>query len=556
LKSLIYIVVFYCSSILCLSQTAYQHISDRLLYGFLDELASIHVIDINSGTKPYSRMKIAFWLIEADAVREWLSHAQTAKLDMYLREFALERNELKSGNARLLGVDSTLSVHLLTPEVVWRDSLFKAVLRPVYGLRRFKGLQEKFLHTYGGVEAIAYIGSKWSVYVSLTDNWQSLEPLALPTYLTHEQGGSYKIGVQGRTSVDFSEMKGGLSYDFGWGSIGLLKDHFEWGDNHNGSNILSGRTPSFASIKLHMNPVKWLEFDYFHGWLASQVIDSTRSYYLESGRFKGIYREKYIAANLYTFKPLPRLNISLGNAIIYSDVNLHPGYMIPFFFFKSIAHTTNMGVLNHNSMMFMNISSRQIKHLHIYCSWYSDEFAIVRVGNPDRHNFHSYKGGFSITGWPLKDIFLTGETTFTKPMTYQHQTASSTFETNNFNLGHYLRDNARDYHAAVRYSPLGTLQVTASYLYAWKGNLYDYVYGFPEDTNPVLKDKTWSNKTLSFQAEMLLIPNLRIFSEYTNTNIRGYDVDGITALEYLNKFTPRYLQGKKNILKVGFNLGF
>jgi len=540
------------------AQTAYQHIQDEPLYSFLDELSAIHVIDVNTAIKPYSRHQVAEWLTEAREQWQDLSRAQQAKLDHYLNEFALETSELKTGSATLYSREDNFSMHLLPPEITYRDSLFRTVIRPIYGIRYFSSNDKDFFHSYGGAEATAYIGDRWSVYASLRDNYQNKVRLAEQSFLTREQGGNYKGAGPGREGGDYSEMRGGITYSWDWGSVGLIKDHVEWGDNHHGSNIFSGRTPSFAMIKLHMSPAEWLEFDYYHGWLVSEVIDSTRSYYINDDQFKGVFKDKYIAANMYTFKPFDRFRLSIGNSIVYSDIDVQPVYLVPFSFFKSLAHTYSSGVLNHNSMMFANISSRQIKHLHLYFSVFIDEFATWRVGDPDKHNFTSYKGGFSVTGWPLDNLFLTGEITRTTPMTYQHRVPSSTFETNRFNLGHYLRSNAAEYYGAIRYSPFGTLQLTASYVHALKANLYDYKYGAdsPLDSNPVLQDKTWTNHTLSFRAELMPLPNMRLFVEYSDSNIQGYDVDDRTAQEYLDKFSPSYLHGDTETISVGVKYGF
>jgi hypothetical protein len=40
------------------------------------------------------------------------------------------------------------------------------------------------------------------------------------------------------------------------------------------------------------------------------------------------------------------------------------------------------------------------------------------------------------------------------------------------------------------------------------------------------------------------------------SNVKGYDVDGHTALYYLDKFTPDFFQGKKNTVMVRVNIGF
>lgn len=541
-----------------MSQSAYEHVSNTNLYTFIDELAALHLIEVNTSIKPYSRSQIAAWLKEAEANQEQLSKVQRARLKVHLQEYLLESGSLKTGGARLYQKDEQLSVHLLPPEVVWRDTLFRAILRPIYGIRYFSFEAGNFYHSYGGAEAIAYIGKNWSVYASLRDNYQNKEVLALPSYLTLEPGGNYKINEGGRKGGDYSEMRGGITYSWNWGSVGLLKDHIQWGDNENGSNILSGRTPSFPVIKLHMNPVHWLEFNYFHGWLVSQVIDSANSYTTLGGSFRAKYRNKYIASNMYTFKPFKSLHFSVGNAIIYSDMNAHPAYMIPFFFFKSLDHTINRGIENQNSMMFVNISSRQVKHLHLYASVFIDEFSKTRISDPDRHNFISYKAGASLTGWPLKNLGLTGEFTMNYPNTFEHHIETTTFETNKFNLGHYLGGNSKEFFGSVRYSPVGSLQLTIDFLCAMHGNDYPYDHNlpFPADELPVLEEKSWDRKGITFRAEMLPLPNTRVFAEYTFSNINGYDLDGNTAQFYLNKFTPSYQHGKTHGLVVGFGIGF
>jgi len=542
-----------------IAQTAYEHVSNTDLYAFIDDLASFHLIDINTAIKPYSRSQIADWLVAADQQRDALSRPQQARLDIFLKEYALEAGKLKTGLWELAKQADKLSVHVLPPEVVWRDSLFRAILRPIYGIRYFGSTKESFYHSYGGAEAIAYVGKGWAGYASLRDNYQSFEPLAMPNYLTQEAGGNYKIGVQGRTGADYSEMRGGLTYSWDWGSVAFIKDHLQWGDAYNGSNILSGRNPSFPMVKLHLNPVKWLEFEYFHGWLVSQVIDSSRSYITANGDYRAVFRQKYIAANMYTFKPFRRLNVSVGNSIVYSDVPVQPAYLIPFFFFKSLDHTLNKGIDNQNSAMFFNISSRQIRYLHLFVSVFVDEFSISRIGDSERHNFTSYKGGLALSGWPVKDLFLAGEYTRTTPMTYKHRVPATTYATNLFNLGHYMSDNSEEYFFSVRYAPVNTLQLKLNYTYAVHGNDYKYIEAkgtTPVDEFPVLKEKSWSNTTIALRADYLPFPNIRVFAEYSKGDMQGYAVDGREAVYYLNRFGADYLHGKTDTFILGFGMGF
>ncbi len=550
---------------LCLSftiakaQDAYQHVSDKVLYSFLDELATMHIIDISTATKPYPRKTIADLLLQAKQQQEKLTLSQKARVENYLKEYALEAGSINQGRWQLYQKDSTLSVHLLPPEIAYRDTLFRALVRPVYGYRNFSGGNNDFWVTYGGAEAISYIGDNWGVYVSLRDNYQKGQKLAQPTYFTQEPGGTYKALTGGGEGGEFSEMRGGLTYNWGWGTFAFVKDHIQWGDNQNGSNIFSGRTPSFPLIKLHMNPAKWIEFNYFHGWLVSEAIDSLNSFFPEEGIPRTVQRRKYIAANMYTIKPFPRFRLSLGNSIVYGDTDVQPAFLIPFFFYKSIVHTINWGTTFQNSAMYINLSSRQIKNLHLYASYFIDEFSIRRVGDSTRHNFTGFKGGFSLAGWPIKNVTLGGEYTRTNPITYLHDEEVTSFQSNRYNLGHYLTDNAEEFFAVLRIHPYKTWQISASWMYARKGNYYEYERRRRNpriDEMPVLDDIIWDKTSFTLETHLYLLSNLRAFAKYSFNNVQGYDADEQTAQYYLNTFSPPYLHGRTQVMELGFNLGF
>ncbi|MGF1587420.1 MAG: hypothetical protein ACFCUM_19040, partial [Bacteroidales bacterium] len=448
------------------AQYSPEHISNKPLYDFIDELAGDHIIEVVSVVKPYSRSFIAEKLEEANRQREKLTIRQKEMVDLYLNDFALETKSKVDSKLVLMKKDTTFLWSLWPPTLNYTDSLFRFNLKPVYGIRYFTNDNGNIRHTWGGVAVHSYIGNNWSVWANLRDNQQIGARLASAKYLTQEMGGNYKGVTGGGAGGEFSEMRAGIAWSWSWGSLSLEKDHLEWGDNYNGANILSGRTPSYAMIKLHMNPAAWLEFNYHHGWLHSQVVDSALSYFPNPGDpLKTTYHNKYIAANIFTITPVKRLNLSFGNSIIYSERNLQPIYLIPFMFFKSLVHTQTYGVKghNHNSALFVNISSRQIRHLHLYGSWFVDEFSVSRIGDNERTNFTSTKGGMRLSNWPVRNVALTAEYTFTYPKTFQHRTPVTTYETNNFNLGHYLKDNSRELFLALNVKPLKGLSLDVTY---------------------------------------------------------------------------------------------
>ena len=555
MKNLLLILLLFFITLTGISQVSYQHISDTEIYQFLDELANDDIIEINSVVKPYSRVFIANSLKTA-LNSEHINVRQKKEVEMYLREYGFEIG-LETASFKSLFKKNNLDISLLPPVVKYHDSSLTIMARPIYGIRYFTNKNNSFYHSYGGAEFTASINKHWGAYASLRDNYQQKEILASPTYFTQEQGGNYKVGCQGREGGDFSEMRGGITYSWAWGHVGLIKDHIQWGDNYNGSNILSGRNPSFAMIKLQLKPLSWLQFDYFHGWLVSEVIDSTRSYYTSNNDFRARYREKYIAANMYTVTPFKKLDISFGNSIVYSDMDFQPAYLIPFFFFKSLDHTLNHKIENQNSQMFFNISSRNIKHLHLFTSVYCDEFSVTRLSDSDKHNFMSYKGGVGLSNWPIKNTGVNIEYTITSPITYKHRVPSTTFATNEFNLGHYLKDNSEDLYLAMWYKPISTIILSASYNYARHGSDYAYVFDgdIDIDEKPFLENTSWDSRRALLKLTYHPQASFSVFAEYEYSVIKGYELDNKTADYYLNLFTPDYLHGTNNTFIVGFRFG-
>lgn len=535
------------------------HFNNAGIYEFLDELGTQGYVTINSAVKPYTGKFIYLTLIEAQKKQDELSQRQKKDLAFYLKQYAFFADSSynpytgsKKGN--LVNREPSLNIGLLPYGLHYKDSVFAFSIRPIWGIREYVGGAENIMHTWGGAEAWGFIGG-FSIYGSLRDNYQT-EILASPSYFNQSEGGNYKIGVQGRKGGDYSEMRGGITYGWKWGSVGLVKDHIQWGTNYHGATIFSGRTPSYAMIKLQLKPVKWFELNYIHGWLVSEVIDSSRSYTTTNGDFRAVYRDKYIAANLLTFYPLRGISFSVGNSIVYSDTKVQPAYLIPVMFFKSIDHTLNNKIDNQNSQMFFDLSIKRVRGLHLYSTVFIDEFSVTRVTDSKRQNFISLKGGARLSNWPVRNISLTAEYTRVNPIVYKHRVPATTFETNNFNLGYYLRDNSEEIYFALDFKPLRGLLFRGEYFVAKHGNEYAYTDGREAERLPFMESVTWRNTSIILTARWEFIHDSWLYLSATQSNIKGYDVDGKTAQEYLDLYTPKSFQGKNTIISAGLNFGF
>lgn len=548
-----------------------QHISYSRIYDFMDELAIDGIIELNSVTKPYSRSIIAEKLLEAQLHKTDLNTRQIEELAFFANEFALEQNKLPQTHLTLFKNDhSTLA--FVQPAFHYHDSVFSTRITPILGMNITKNDNGTITKRWYGAEIQAMIGKNISVFGSLRDISFEGPLLARPQYLNDFQGCEYKESYSAAGGGDFSDSRGGINYAWKWGTVGLVKDNIIWGDNYHGSNIISGRAPAFPMLTLYLHPVKWFEMRYFHGWLVSNQIDSTR-YYVDNLNAKQ-YRmaNKFMAANMLTFTPIPKFNISIGNSIIYAEANVQPAYFIPIAFYKSLDHTLTKGLAieNQNSQVFFNISSRNIKHLHLYSSVYVDEvkFDRFKASNPE-NNPISCKVGANISNLVLKNVSLIGEFTQTNIINYKHSIPVLTWASNSYNLGHYLGDNAQELYIALRYKPFRGLDFNLSYIDAKHGNEYSYNRANILEiiSQPVMNDIIWTNQSVGLNVQYEVFNNAYAIINAVYSNIQAYDATSVridgeakapdrTASKYLNLFTPAFLQGKNTTVTVGFSFGF
>lgn len=531
------------------SQVVYEHISNNNIYLFLDELANNQVIDLNSAIKPYNREFISKKLLEAKLNQEELNKRQKEELDFYFQGYQMELDYPINIKADLLKTSNKFILGYNPLGVFYKDSVVSMWLKPILGYEYNTNENGSLTHSWGGLEFGGYIGKNLGFYTSLRDNNLSRNTIK-PNYFIQKQGVPVKY-IDGE--IDFSEARGGLTYSWKWGSVGLIKDHLQWGTNYFGSNILSGRTPSFGMIKLNLKPVKWFEFNYYHGWLVSSVVDSARSYW-EDDKFRAVFHPKYMAANMFTFKPWKGFHFSLGNSIVYSDISVQAVYLVPFLFYKSVDHTLNstyhQGDAGQNSQMFFDISSRNIRHLHLYATLFVDEIQLRSITDPNESRNHlSVKGGFHVNDWLLDNLYFGGEYTRSNPLVYKNYLSTVTYASNLYNLGHYMRDNSDVINFMIGYKPIRGLNVSVKYTSARHGTDYDYATVPSSSGLPFMEEVKWKQQTINLSAVYEFVNNAYLYMKYEFSEVSG-------DLDYIEKYTPEYYWGQTNTFTVGCNVGF
>ena len=599
--------------LLCALSISAQRIPQAIeyteIYDFIEELTTDGVISSNAAVKPYTRDAIARMLAEAQSKDSLLNKRQKDDLQFYMQDYALELDTLpvyySYGHRHVtqwITPVSNLSLADPSLHILTKNKIFKMRIRPILGMDIYAGKKGMITKRWYGAEIQMDIAHHLSIWGSIRDNsWKGTgylkdayfpteydknygARLTKPGYLNNLPGVQYKESNYGG---DFSDSRGGISLYAWWGSIGVQRERIQWGDAQHASNILSAHNPAVPMVTLQLTPCKWFQFDYFHAWLPSNVMDSTY-YYSEREREGVTQREyrpanKFMAANMFTFMPIKYIQFSIGNSIVYAERNVQAAYFIPIAFFKSLDHlmTKGLGSENQNSQAFATITVRPTDHLRLYGSFFLDEFKFARLkkSNPE-HNPVSYLVGFNWSGWPVKGLSLRGEFMRSYIACYTHSIAVLDYTSNSYKMGHYMGDNSQSIFVELAYRPVRGLRLVLNYTNDTKYNPYDYIrknIGAIIAQKP-FAEKIWRNDEINFRAVYEVFNNCyaHVDFSYNNTRAyapksarvagedRGWNADG-TSQElsgdalvnyYLNKYTPVYLQGKNFTVTCGLSFGF
>ncbi len=518
--------------------------NNEALYEFIDEMAAQHFIQVNHIVKPYSRQQVVKYLNDAEFYYHKMTKRQQKEWEFYKDNIIWHKKDTTHLSNRVDVIQREYGALSLAPIGLFSNSdRMNFALKPVINGQFLSNSNGMIYHRNIGVTMDLTV-KNWGFYANAQEIAEK-ERLLTENYLVNERGANYK-------SLDYSDMLGGVTYANDWLSLGLVKDYTEWGTHQNGANIISDRAPSFAHFKMKVKPVDWFEMNYIHGWLVSDVIDSTESYTMSSGKRRDVMHGKFIAANMFTIYPFKTLGISAGNSMVYSADNAQLQYLNPLMFYKSVDHTYNStdGAgrnVGQNSQMFFDVSFRGIKKLFVYYTLFVDELKIDRWQHDDEHNFYSYKTGMKVTQL-IPNMSFGVEYTHTMPITYQHDVTTTTFESNSYNMGHYLRDNADEIFAYVHFRPVKNLRFKFSYTQVRKGEEYGYIRGDADLTrHPFLEEVKYKNSAWEMMSEYQLAYDLFFYLSVGQSNTSGDD---------LNLYVPPHFRGKQFNMNFGFNIGF
>jgi hypothetical protein len=473
LKKLFLFLVF---SSITFSQVIYEPLY-RDVYSFLSRLSQKSIIVFDDQIRPVSRKYIAQKLLEASENSSKLTALEKQELEFFNKDFKFEFDLIKkvetdSSQLKIFGYDDGDRLRLFS----YRDNRFSINVSPILGMKIGSRDSEKLTHIWNGIYTYGYVDNFIGFSFDFRDNQEK------GTALDKYKDFTPVTGVDARTvdnivdypnnKMEYSEVNAVLATDWSWGSISVGKGFHEWGYGESGLLVLSQKPPSYGFIRLDINPVSWLKFNYMHGWLSSDIPDSNSFFYNKAGTISFSFKDKFIATHSLIITPLTGLDLAVGESIIYDD-KLEFLYLIPIMFFRLADHqlSNQTNAAGGNAQFFFSASSKgQIKNTHLYGTLFIDEITLSGLFDSyKQRNQLGFTLGGSITDLPLENLTATVEYTKIYPFVYNHYIQTKDYKSDNYTLGHWMGNNADQIYLSLNYRIFRGLQTTIWGQYIRKG---------------------------------------------------------------------------------------
>ena len=531
------------------AQVVYEPLYEDV-YNFLRRVSQKGIIEFDDLIRPLPRTYIEDKLLETDSLSSQLTSLEKEELKFFLKDFYFEKwlidgNENKNENLDYFSYDPADRWRMFT----YGGQGFKINANVILGAEFGSVKKAKQTHYWNGFYSFGYISNILGFSFDFRDNTET------GTTLDKTRSFTPLTGVNARTDMntynyppdkmEYSEAKMMLATDWEWGSMAVGKEFLEWGYADNGLLVISQKPPSYPYIRLDINPVEWLSFNYFHAWLGSDVVDTASFYPTAIGNQRFLFREKYLASHTLKLIPTKGLDIALGESIIYSD-RLEILYLIPVTFFRLADHylSRQYNQAGSNAQFFFNVSSKgHVKNTHLYGTLFIDELTLNGLfKSKDQRNQIGFTLGSSLTDLPIENLTLKLEYTKIYPYVYQHYISTTTYESDSYVLGHWMGNNADQVYGSVQYRFLRGLNALVYARYIRQGEHADPAKIFDQPQPPFLFGLRTNYTYLGAQIKYEFMHDLfaRLRYQYMKTSKQQEDLSFVNTNEQEFYFAVYY----------------
>jgi hypothetical protein len=450
--------------------------TDEPVYSFLDRMALEGKIVYHDEVRPLTRIQIARLLQSLEKSQSEMNDVEKEDYNWYCQEFASE-----------LGKPNIERSFLYK----YRDSVFHFTVSPFAGYEISKYGDASGHRRWWGGKLWATYDDYFSGSFEYRDNTEYGGNADRKKLFSPKSG--YYLTTSSGNSFDYSDVKGGVSLTWKWGSFSVIKDYMNWGHGKFGQIILSSKAPDFPQIRLIMQPTDWLRFYYTQGWLNSMIYDSSRFYYNYPGSLdpsiETKYIDKYFVANMVSVTINKNIDFSLGNSFVYGGSPRLETF-IPFMYYKVMDHNTGRQLTDDgNGMIFSDIKINYPSSYKFYGTLLIDALNIRQMLKGIWYtSWFAFTVGAKKVDVIIPNLDLNIEYTQLRPWIYENHSQISTYKHMDYVLGDWMGQNADELSLQFSYKPTRQATITLTGERIRKGGIKDisYAYSNPPAELPFL----------------------------------------------------------------------
>jgi hypothetical protein len=498
-----------------ITQNVWENLNSEV-HPFLYRMAQKGFIEYNDLIKPINRVHLLDALVNLKEKDSMLTLIEKKELAFYLQEYTRPNKE-------------QISLFKKDQNKRWRAGAivandFELYIDPLLGIENFNGTNKNIQQISNGFELWGTTGKNknigYQVYYrdytetgSVNNNFR--EESATP--------GTILVGAKTDNKINYTDIRANINYSWKKGNISFGKDNIVWGYGENSNLVLSNKAPSYPYIRLDYKPLKWLNFNYTHTWLNSNIADSSLSYLTNSGRinndFRLLFVQKFLATHSIEVQAMKGLNVAIGESIVYSD-KMDPGFLIPINLFKFYDNNRSNYLIEagSNGQYFLSLSSKnQIKRTHLYSTLFIDEIKVNAIFNKtESRNQLGFNLGGSITDVFIHYLTLGAEYSRVNPFVYSNLIPAQTYTSYNYSLGDWMGNNFDRSILFAKYTPIAKLKLLARLQKIRKGGpgtIYEQYAVQPQPS--FLFDYIKSRSDVFLQARYEYINNIYLTTSLT-----------------------------------------
>ena len=516
MKKLFFIFLFILTfSIPSITQNVWEN-SNSEVHPFLYRMAQKGFIEYNDLIKPINRVNVLNVLNILKLKYSTLSIVEKKELNFYLQEYTRPSKE-------------QISLFKKDQNKRWRAGAivandFEFYIDPLLGINNFSGTNKNIRQLSNGFELWGTAGKNknlgYQVYYRDYTETGNINNNFREESATR---GNILIGAKSDNKINYTDIRANINYSFKKGNISFGKDNLIWGYGENSNIVLSNKAPSYPYLRLDYKPLQWLNFNYTHAWLNSNITDSSLSYFTNTGRidndFRLVFVQKYLATHSIEVQAMKGLNIAVGESIVYSD-KMDPGFLIPINLFKFYDNNRSNYLIEagSNGQYFLSVSSRnQIKNTHLYSTLFIDEIKVSSIfKKTESRNQLGYNLGGSITDIIIPYLSLGAEYTRVNPFVYSNLIPAQTYSSYKYSLGDWMGNNFDRTILFAKYTPIAKLKLVARYQKIRKGGSGTIYQQYAVQPQPsFLSDYIKNRSDIFLQARYEYINNIYLTSSLT-----------------------------------------